>query len=348
MKVGRIVKWIIVLVVAFVFGVGGALYGQVKAVMPKMSADSAAKVQAGADTYVMSLWEGVDYSKFNDLDMDAQSEIRSNAVRLEVKLAAYFWVLRMASDSVADVSVKNLMDSVAEVCGRGEYPTGYDKLLAAAEKYFYSLQSPYYCEEMLLPFLDHKIAKSDIPEIEKIREKYLAMIIRRNAVGSKAEDFTFNLLHLPEQPIFTNGETLRPVSLYEIVDIYHTTTNGFNHEKNLISMPLMTVFYSADCRDCLDGIDRLSHSPVVRERISSGKMNVLVVCVEGNSRSSVSKMPKDWIVAEDISEEYHKNIVERSLYSMRQTPSVYMLDERGVVLLRDASVSSAIQFLLEQ
>ena len=345
---GRIVKWIIVLVVAFVFGVGGALYGQVKAVMPKMSADSAAKVQAGADTYVMSLWEGVDYSKFNDLDMDAQSEIRSNAVRLEVKLAAYFWVLRMASDSVADVSVKNLMDSVAEVCGRGEYPTGYDKLLAAAEKYFYSLQSPYYCEEMLLPFLDHKIAKSDIPEIEKIREKYLAMIIRRNAVGSKAEDFTFNLLHLPEQPIFTNGETLRPVSLYEIVDIYHTTTNGFNHEKNLISMPLMTVFYSADCRDCLDGIDRLSHSPVVRERISSGKMNVLVVCVEGNSRSSVSKMPKDWIVAEDISEEYHKNIVERSLYSMRQTPSVYMLDERGVVLLRDASVSSAIQFLLEQ
>ena len=333
---------------AFVFGVGGALYGQVKAVMPKMSADSAAKVQAGADTYVMSLWEGVDYSKFNDLDMDAQSEIRSNAVRLEVKLAAYFWVLRMASDSVADVSVKNLMDSVAEVCGRGEYPTGYDKLLAAAEKYFYSLQSPYYCEEMLLPFLDHKIAKSDIPEIEKIREKYLAMIIRRNAVGSKAEDFTFNLLHLPEQPIFTNGETLRPVSLYEIVDIYHTTTNGFNHEKNLISMPLMTVFYSADCRDCLDGIDRLSHSPVVRERISSGKMNVLVVCVEGNSRSSVSKMPKDWIVAEDISEEYHKNIVERSLYSMRQTPSVYMLDERGVVLLRDASVSSAIQFLLEQ
>lgn len=327
---------------------GRPLYGQVSTVMPKMSADSAAAVQAGADIYVMSCWEGIDYSRFSHLDMDAEAEIKSNAERLENKLAAYFWVLRMASDSLAQMSVSKLMDSVAASCGRGEYPTGYDKVMEAAEKYFYNIQSPYYCEEMLLRFLDHKIARSDIPEIEKSREKYLVMIIRRNAVGSKAEDFTFNLLHLPEQPIFTNGETLRPVALYEIVDIYHTTTNGLNHEKNLISMPLMTVFYSADCRDCLDGIDRLSHSPVVRERISSGKMNVLVVCVEGNSRSSVSKMPKDWIVAEDISEEYHKNIVERSLYSMRQTPSVYMLDERGVVLLRDASVSSAIQFLLEQ
>ena len=327
---------------------GRPLYGQVSTVMPKMSADSAAVVQARADHFVTHHWEGVDLSGFKSLDIDSEPEPRGNAFRLENHLAAYFWVLRLASDSVAKVSVNKLMDSVVKVCGKGECPTGYDKLLSAAEKYFYSLQSPYYCEEMLLPFLDHKIARSDIPEIEKSREKYLAMIIRRNAVGSKAEDFTFNLLHLPEQPIFTNGETLRPVSLYEIVDIYHTTTNGFNHEKNLISMPLMTVFYSADCRDCLDGIDRLSHSPVVRERISSGKMNVLVVCVEGNSRSSVSKMPKDWIVAEDISEEYHKNIVERSLYSMRQTPSVYMLDERGVVLLRDASVSSAIQFLLEQ
>lgn len=265
---------------------------------------------------------------------------------METEAAHFFSLLKNCPDSVARVSVDNLMNKAVLASGGGF--DAYGQIMGIAEKYFYDVQSPYYCEEMLLPFLYHKIARSDIPEIEKSREKYLAMIIRRNAVGSKAEDFTFNLLHLPEQPIFTNGETLRPVALYEIVDIYHTTTNGLNHEKNLISMPLMTVFYSADCRDCLDGIDRLSHSPVVRERISSGKMNVLVVCVEGNSRSSVSKMPKDWIVAEDISEEYHKNIVERSLYSMRQTPSVYMLDERGVVLLRDASVSSAIQFLLEQ
>ena len=57
----RTVKRIIVLVLAFAFGVGVRLYGQVSTVMPKMSADSAAKVQAGADRYVMSCWEGIDY-----------------------------------------------------------------------------------------------------------------------------------------------------------------------------------------------------------------------------------------------------------------------------------------------
>ena len=127
MKVERTVKRIIVLVLAFAFGVTGTLYGQVSTVMPKMSADSAAAVQAGADSYVMSCWEGFDYSRFSHLDMDAEPEIRSNAERLENKLAAYFWVLRMASDSVAQMSVSKLMDSVAASCGSGEYPRGYDK-----------------------------------------------------------------------------------------------------------------------------------------------------------------------------------------------------------------------------
>ncbi|MBR5399696.1 MAG: DUF5106 domain-containing protein [Bacteroidales bacterium] len=255
---------------------------------------------------------------------------------MESEASNFFALLKNVPDSVARIAVGNYLDKAA-LASRDGFDA-YGQILGIAEKYFYNVNSPYYCEEMLLPFLDHMIARADIPEVEKSREKYLAMLIRRNAVGSKAEDFVFNLIHLPEQLIFTDGDTHEPVSLYEIVDI----------EETLISKPLLIVFYSADCRDCLDGIDRLSHSPVVRERVSSGKMNVLVVCVEGNCRSSVSKMPKDWIVAEDISEEYHKNIVETSLYSVRQTPSVYMLDEKGVVLLKDASVSSAIQFLLEQ
>ena len=320
---GRIVKWIIVLVVAFVFGVGGALYGQVKAVMPKMSADSAAKVQAGADTYVMSLWEGVDYSKFNDLDMDAQSEIRSNAVRLEVKLAAYFWVLRMASDSVAEVSVKNLMDSVAEVCGKGEYPTGYDKLLAAAEKYFYSLQSPYYSEKRLIPFLEHKIGRADVAEAEKSREKYLASIICRNMAGTMALDVELCDFDAPGE----SGK--KNTSLYKVL--------GGCSERQM----LMVVFFSSGCRDCHAGITRLEHSTVVRKMMSEGELAVLAVCIEGRASAASSLTRKGWMVASDAGA-----VVQNSLYSVRNTPSVYILERGGEVLIKDASVSSAIDFLL--
>ena len=282
--------------------------------------------QEQVDRYALHFWDGENVEFLGSRLMSSDANVILEA---ETQLVNFFSVILVATPDSARKAVNNLLDRAG---------SSYKIILDFAEKYFYNVKSPYYREEMLLPFYDHKIARADIPEIEKSREKYLAMLIRRNSVGTKAEAFTFNLIHLPEQSLYTNGYTHRPVSLYEIVDI----------EMTLVSKPLMLVFYSADCRDCLDGIDRLSHSPVVRERVSSGKMNVLVVCVEGNCSSSVSKMPKDWIVAEDTSEGYHKNIVETSLYSVRQTPGVYMLDEKGVVQLKDASVSSAIQFLLER
>ena len=305
--------------------------------------------QSQVDRYALHFWDGEDVALLGTRLMSSDGQV---ALGAETQMADFFSVLLAATPDTARKAVNYLLDKA--MLKSAENPS-YQCIMEIAEKYFYSVQSPYYCEEMLLPFLDHKIARGDIPEIEKSREKYLALVIRRNSVGSRAENFTFNLIHLPEQPLFTNGETLKPVSLFEIVDIYHITTaicdtdpNGNNHKRTLISKPLMLVFYSASCRDCRDGIGRLSHSPMVRERVSSGKMNVLVVCVERNCSSSFSQMPKDWIVAEDTSEEYHKNIVEKSLYSVRQTPSVYLLDEKGVVLLKDADVSSAIQFLLDQ
>ena len=344
----RTVKRIIVLVLAFAFGVGVRLYGQVSTVMPKMSADSAAKVQAGADRYVMSCWEGIDYSRFSHLDMDAEPEIRSNAERLENKLAAYFWVLRMASDSVAQMSVSKLMDSVAASCGSGEYPRGYDKVMEAAERYFYTPDSPYYSEKRLLLFLKHKIGRTDIDEVYKARSRYLATIVKRNSVGSKAENFLF---HIVQSSSIDTTDSPGGVCLYDIVDIYKVRIvvycdNGAEkqeiEEMKLISKPLMLVFYSADCKDCRKGIARLSHSSVLKKKVSSGQMGVLAVCLDRNDSSVSSGMPKEWMVAVDES-----GIVEKSLYSVRNTPSVYLLDAYGVVLLKDASVSEALDFLLD-
>jgi hypothetical protein len=72
-------------------------------------------------------------------------------------------------------------------------------------------------------------------------------------------------------------------------------------------------------------------------------MWVLAVCLDRKDSSVSSGMPKEWMVAVDES-----GIVEKSLYSVRNSPSVYLLDAYGVVLLKDASVSEALDFLLEK
>ena len=265
----------------------------------------------------------MDIAGFKALDIDSEPEVRGNGFRLENHLAAYFWVLRMASDSVADVSVKNLMDSVAEVCGKGEYPTGYDKLLAAAEKYFYSLQSPYYSEKRLIPFLEHKIGRADVAEAEKSREKYLVSIIRRNMEGTMALDVELCDFDAPGE----SGK--KNTSLYKVL--------GGCSERQM----LMVVFFSSGCRDCHAGMTRLEHSTVVRKMMSEGELAVLAVCIEGRASAASSLTRKGWMVASDAGA-----VVQNSLYSVRNTPSVYILERGGEVLIKDASVSSAIDFLL--
>ncbi|MBO6223370.1 MAG: DUF5106 domain-containing protein [Bacteroidales bacterium] len=274
--------------------------------------------QARADAYVRNCWDGFDYSLFTGLDknLSDQSDTLSEAYRLERKLAGYFWVLRMASDSGAQVSVRNLLDSVAVYCGSGEYPTGYDKLLEAAELYFYTPGSEYFSEKVFLMFLEHKIGRIDIAEVEKSREKYLAALIKRNMVGSMAENLALK-----------GG---RKSSLYDVL--------GALTERQ----SLMLVFFSAECGTCIDGITRLKYSPVLKKQIQEGEMAVLAVCVEGKLSHVKSVLPGDWMVASDGGAVY-----QDQTYSIRNTPSVYVLERSGVVLLKDADVSSAIDFLLE-
>lgn len=278
--------------------------------------------QARADAYVRNCWDGFDYSLFTGLDknLSDQSDTLSEAYRLERKLAGYFWVLRMASDSVAEVSVKNLMDSVLKASetadgGQGT-AAGYDNVLEAAERYFYTPGSPYFSEERLLLFLEHKIWRTDIAEVEKSREKYLAAMIRRNMVGTMAENLALK-----------GG---RKSSLYDVL--------GALTERQ----SLMLVFFSAECGTCIDGITRLKYSPVLKKQIQEGEMAVLAVCVEGKLSHVKSVLPGDWMVASDGGAVY-----QDQTYSVRNTPSVYVLERSGVVLLKDADVSSAIDFLLE-
>lgn len=258
---------------------------------------------------------------------------------METEAAHFFSLLKNCPDSVARVAVDNLMNKAVLASGGGF--DAYGQIMGIAEKYFYDVQSPYYCEEMLLPFLDHKIARSDIPEIEKSREKFLAFMIRRNSVGHVAEDFEY---------ITLKGEVCHLWDRFSEYRISITKPacngNGDGEEYKVEKVhfpPIMVVFFTADCRDCREGIVSLSYSAIVRSLVKEKKLRVMAICTEGNLSSVSTIIPKDWIAGSDGG-----YIARNRLYSIRHTPSVYYMDKEGTVLLRDASVSSAIQFLLEQ
>ncbi len=294
---------------------------------------------SGQDLGVLNYWD-----KFNLSDSTLYkpagglSEDDSFSA-METEAAHFFSLLKNCPDSVARIAVDNLMNKA--VLASGGVFDSYGQIMGIAEKYFYNVQSPYYCEEMLLPFLDHKIARSDIPEIEKSREKFLAFMIRRNSVGHVAEDFEY---------ITLKGEVCH---LWDRFSEYRVSItkpacngNGDGEEYKVEKVhfpPIMVVFFTADCRDCREGIVSLSYSAIVRSLVKEKKLRVMAICTEGNLSSVSPIIPKDWIAGSDGG-----YIARNRLYSIRHTPSVYYMDKEGTVLLRDASVSSAIQFLLEQ
>lgn len=296
-------------------------------------------VVRGQDLGVLNYWD-----KFNLSDSTLYkpagglSEDDSFSV-METEAAHFFSLLKNCPDSVARVAVDNLMNKAVLASGGGF--DAYGQIMGIAEKYFYNVQSPYYCEEMLLPFLDHKIARSDIPEIEKSREKFLAFMIRRNSVGHVAENFEYVTL---------KGEVCHLWDRFSEYRISITKPacngNGDGEEYKAEKVhfpPIMVVFFTADCRDCREGIVSLSYSAIVRSLVKEKKLRVMAICTEGNLSSVSTIIPKDWIAGSDGG-----YIARNRLYSIRHTPSVYYMDKEGTVLLRDASVSSAIQFLLEQ
>ena len=288
--------------------------------------------QDDVDRYALHFWDDKDVRV---LGMKLASSDARESIESETQMNDFFLVLLKATPDTAWKAVNILMD---KAMNRDEDKWGdgnsYGYIMLSAEHYFYN--NLYFHNlngvEMLLPFLDHKIARDDIPEEEKSREKNLAMLIRRNAVGSKAENFEYADYDLV---VDLNG-------ICDNLRFYRDNTPELRGLKML-----MLVFFNGDSKECKDGIEGLGNSSVVMRLAESFVLSVDLICVEGFYRELWSefeeKYPYLGIVHTDRSD-----IVKNNLYAMSHYPSIYILDLNGVVLLKDASVSSAIQFLIEQ
>ena len=137
-------------------------------------------------------------------------------------------------------------------------------------------------------------------------------ILMRNAVGTKAMDFT-----------------------------YVSQTGTIHEMKDFKADYTLLYFFDPDCYTCVATIDFLSGKPEIAPLLSSGKLKVLAIDTNTSFTSAWRlKPPKGWTLGCDTS----GDIRDKMLYLLNNSPSMFLLDKDKNVLIKDATVEQLQAF----
>ena len=141
-----------------------------------------------------------------------------------------------------------------------------------------------------------------------------------NRVGQKANDFPY---------IYLSGGAKIPKE-----STLHETEGEY----------LLIYFNNPGCMSCTEIKSILEQNGNINSMIESGKLVILSLYIDGDDRqwlAGYDDFPQEWIYAKGDRSLFSDN----SLYGIRAIPSLYLLDRDKKVLLKDASIGRAIDFL---
>lgn len=181
-------------------------------------------------------------------------------------------------------------------------------LTQTADSYLFNPNSPFYNEGLYGMYLEALLGK--LPQTDAMRSAYRFKLelVRRNNVGDKATDFTY---YQPDGTRRTLATT--PV-------------------KNDC---LLLMFYDPECESCHEVLLQMAADTALAEAVRTGKLSVLAVYTEGNDaawRKALPDMPEGWMVGTD-----REAVKTGALYDLKAMPSLYLLDGKKTVLLKDAA-----------
>lgn len=196
-----------------------------------------------------------------------------------------------------------------------EDSTAYSRFCFLSEKYLYEPNSPMRNEEYFIPILEQMIDSKRLTEYEKIRPVDQLKQAHKNRPGMIAADFSY---------VTPGGKTAK---LSQLKSDY-----------------ILLFFYDPDCTSCQEFERVLSEMPFFLDIQKKGILRVLAVYPDRDENEWLlksSKMPKNWIVG------WNKrgDIRSKTLYEIRATPTLYLLDKQKKVILKDTPLESIIQYL---
>lgn len=239
--------------------------------------------------------------------MDFRDTLRSrNRAFMEQHFADFLSLFPHADTAALTPAVRQLM-------GRAEADRpAYGLLAKIAEKYLYEPESPMMSEEYFIPFLEEMVRTPLWGEGEKTRPAYLLEVAKKNRRGTTAADFTY---------LSRDGEK--------------HTLHGTECRR------LLLVFYDPDCAHCWEVLAEIAANAVLAEEFRTGRLALLALDAEGNRPAwtfTHDRLPEEWLVGFDPDGAIHA----RELYVMPSMPSLYLLDERKKVLLKDTTLEAIL------
>lgn len=189
-------------------------------------------------------------------------------------------------------------------------------LTQMADDYWYNPNSPFYNERLYGLYLETLL--SQLPQEDAMRFSYQFKLelLKRNQVGKLATDFQYEL----------SDGTRR--------SLMATPVKGNR---------LLLLFYDPECESCHEVLLQMAADKALAAAVKAGQISVLAIYTEGNEdawRKNLPDMPAGWIVGMD--REVVKNEV---LYDLKAMPSLYLLDGKTQVLLKDAPFEAIRQAL---
>ena len=198
--------------------------------------------------------------------------------------------------------------SIGNLCKRmNTVPHAREVFTNLFDDYLYDPNSPFYNETLYMTYLQQMIDNPETDRAMKSSFKFKLELIGRNRPGQHASDFTY---YLPTGKTCTLNKT------------------------EVCNDRLLLVFYDPECPSCHDVMQNMLNDAALQEASESGKLTVLAIYTEGNPeawRKSLPDMPAAWITGTD------REIIKlRALYDLKAMPSLYLLDGKKNVLLKDA------------
>lgn len=218
---------------------------------------------------------------------------------MEQQFANFVFMLSLSSDSVCELSVNKCLDAAAAASGKA-----YDTVLTLADDYLAKPWSPSYNESLYIPFMAYAVRHNDDFSVVA-QSRYDDMM--KNRVGSTPADFSFTTRDGKTQSLseFTGNDT-----------------------------PVLLIFYDPACDDCHELIRRLTTDRDISRKFSDGKLKIVAVYAgddEQQWRSDFSSINPLWTVGIAPLE----MIDEDELYIIPFTPSTYLVDGAGKIVLKN-------------
>lgn len=190
----------------------------------------------------------------------------------------------------------------------------FGTILYWLDNILYDSSSPYY-DEVLYTKLMQAVIASDADSVMKLIPRQRLVIMSKNQVGGRANNFSF---------IDKKGK-----------------------ERDLYSIEapmLLLIFNNPDCSLCHRTEECMSQNEDMKALLNSGKLKVLAITPDADYSDWLQHTyPPDWQVGFDKD----KTIYNQRLYDIQRLPCLYLLDKNKRVLLKEADYDKLCDYLLE-